>query len=362
VLQNAEIREGDVVLDVGAGNGLIGFGALELVGSSGRVIFSDVSEDLLDECRRIADELGAADRCEFLLASADDLPLSDASVDVATARSVLIYLMDKRPAFIELHRVLRPGGRLSIFEPINIFGNETFRKRYWGLDVSPVEHLAAKVRARWKQPHEHPLLNFDERDLLRFAEETGFGEIRMDYRAEIKQEPHFATSFEMLMRFSGNPLDPTLGEELRAALDDDERAGARRVGVELRPLSRLPAADLVLHLPPLPPARRRGRVPPQPRRRRLHALGADQLEDDEGPVHRRQRRPRARPLRHPRPRRLPGELLRADDPDARRRERPLRRQREDLRLRVTGLQGCGLPLRRRLRRRPQDARVPRASV
>jgi len=224
VLENAEIREGDVVLDVGTGDGLIGFGALEFVGGSGRVIFSDVSEDLLDECRRIADELAAADRCEFLRASADDLPLPDASVDVATTRSVLIYLMNKRPAFVELHRVLRPGGRLSIFEPINVFGNETWRERYWGLDVSPVEHLAEKVRARWKQPAEHPLLNFDERDLLRFAEEAGFAEIRMDYRAEIKQEPHWAKSWDTLKRYSGNPLDPTLEEELQATLDDDERA------------------------------------------------------------------------------------------------------------------------------------------
>jgi arsenite methyltransferase len=224
VLENAEIRAGDVVLDVGTGDGLIGFGALELVGASGRVIFSDVSEDLLDECRRIAEELGEAGRCEFLRASADDLPLPDASVDVATTRSVLIYLMDKRPAFVELDRVLRPGGRLSIFEPINIFGNETFRKGYWGLDTSPVEHLAEKVRAQWKEPHEHPLLNFDERDLLRFAEEAGFGEIRMDYRAEIKQEPHWAKSWETLANYSGNPLDPTLGEELRAALDDEELA------------------------------------------------------------------------------------------------------------------------------------------
>ena len=139
VLENAEIREGDVVVDVGTGDGLIGFGALELVGEGGRVIFSDVSTDLLDECRRIAEDLGVTDRCEFLRASADDLPLPDASVDVATTRSVLIYLMDKRPAFVELHRVLRPGGRLSIFEPINIFGNETYRERYWGVDVSPVE-------------------------------------------------------------------------------------------------------------------------------------------------------------------------------------------------------------------------------
>ena len=224
VLENAKIEQGDVVLDVGAGDGLIGFGALELVGPNGRVVFSDVSEDLLDECRRIADELGEASRCEFLRASADDLPLPDTSVDVATTRSVLIYLMDKRPAFVELHRVLKPGGRLSIFEPINIFGNETYRERYWGLDVSPVEHLAEKVRAQWKEPHEHPLLNFDERDLLRFAEEAGFGEIRMDYRAEIKQEPHWAKSWDTLKNYSGNPLDPTLGEEIAAALEGDERA------------------------------------------------------------------------------------------------------------------------------------------
>ena len=224
VLENAEIREGDVVLDVGTGDGLIGFGALELVGEGGRVIFSDVSTDLLDECRRIAEDLGVTDRCEFLRASADDLPLADASVDVATTRSVLIYLMDKRPAFVELHRVLRPGGRLSIFEPINIFGNAAFRKGYWGLDTSPVEHLAEKVRAQWKEPHEHPLLNFDERDLLRFAEEAGFGEIRMDYRAEIKQEPHWAKSWDTLANYSGNPLDPTLGEEIAAALEGEERA------------------------------------------------------------------------------------------------------------------------------------------
>jgi arsenite methyltransferase len=224
VLENADVHDGDVVLDVGAGNGLIGFGALELVGEGGRVIFGDVSEDLLDECRRIADELGVADRCELLRASADDLPLPHASVDVVTTRSVLIYLMDKGPALAEFHRVLKPGGRLSIFEPINVFGNEERRDRYWGLDVTRVRHLADKARSQWKQPAEHPLLNFDERDLLRLTEEAGFDEIRMDYRAEIKQEPHFASSFEMLMRFSGNPLDPTLEEELRATLDDHERA------------------------------------------------------------------------------------------------------------------------------------------
>src|SRR6266571_4128171 len=135
VLANAAIAEGDVVLDVGAGNGLLGFGALDKVGPHGKVIFSDISEDLLSECRRLAEELGQLERCRFLRAAADDLPLDDASVDVVTTRSVLIYLMNKRPAFDEFFRVLRPGGRLSIFEPINIFGHEERRRRYYGVDV-----------------------------------------------------------------------------------------------------------------------------------------------------------------------------------------------------------------------------------
>src|SRR4051794_21836481 len=181
VLANATIAEGDVVLDAGTGNGLIGFGALEQVGPTGQVIFSDVSDDLLDECRRLAGDMGETARCRFVRASADELSLEDASVDVVTTRSVLIYLSDKAPAFGEFFRVLKPGGRLSIFEPINIFGHEERDRTYYGLDAAPIEHIVKKLRARWKSPEEHPLLNFDERDLLRFAEEAGFREIRLDY-------------------------------------------------------------------------------------------------------------------------------------------------------------------------------------
>jgi arsenite methyltransferase len=111
LLDNAAIEPGDTVLDVGCGDGLIAFGALERVGPEGSVIFSDVSEELLERCREVAD---GDPRCSFVRAEAVDLsPVADSSVDAVTMRSVLIYVADRHAAFREFFRVLRPGGRSS---------------------------------------------------------------------------------------------------------------------------------------------------------------------------------------------------------------------------------------------------------
>ena len=66
VLANARLGPGDVLLDVGCGSGLIALGAVPIVGEEGRVIFSDVSETLLEHCRREATERGVSERCQFL--------------------------------------------------------------------------------------------------------------------------------------------------------------------------------------------------------------------------------------------------------------------------------------------------------
>src|SRR5687768_10507643 len=77
VLDSAQLAPGETLLDVGCGDGLIAFGALER--GAGQVVFSDVSDDLLDECRARAEELGALHRVRFVRAPADDLaPIEDA--------------------------------------------------------------------------------------------------------------------------------------------------------------------------------------------------------------------------------------------------------------------------------------------
>ena len=96
VLTNAAIEPGQAVLDVGCGDGLIGFAAAEAVGPTGTVMFSDISDDLLDLCRDLATQHGLLDRCQFVQVPASCLAgIDDQSVDAVALRSVLIFEADK---------------------------------------------------------------------------------------------------------------------------------------------------------------------------------------------------------------------------------------------------------------------------
>jgi SAM-dependent methyltransferase len=226
VLDRAAVADGDVLLDVGTGDGLIGFAALDRVGPHGCVVFSDVSADLLAECRRRAAASGLLQRCRFVRTSADDLrDIEDESVDVVTTRSVLIYVQSKQAAFAEFFRVLRPGGRLSIFEPINIFAKAQADCGFLGWDVAAVADLAAKVRRAYTSVpiEQNPMLNFDERDLLRWAGAAGFTALELDYRAELDvPEPLPATDWDVLKKTAPNPLAPTFEEALAETLTAQE--------------------------------------------------------------------------------------------------------------------------------------------
>jgi len=223
VLDRADLHPDDTLLDVGTGTGLIGFGALDRLGPRGRVIFSDISQDLLAECRRTA---AGDDRCDFVRASADDLAgVADASVDVVTTRSVLMYLDRKDVAFAEFRRVLRPGGRLSIFEPINRFLVEHRPGDMFGLGPSPVQELLSKVLDQFKRgSDERTMLDFDERDLLRWAVDAGFAAVELDYRAQLDVPAQPMADWATLKNTAPNPLAPTYGEAIEAALTPGEQA------------------------------------------------------------------------------------------------------------------------------------------
>src|SRR5689334_859563 len=83
VLANACVAAGDSVLDVGGGDGLIAFGALDRVGETGHVTLADISPDLVAHASGLASDIGASERMSCVVAHAEDLiPINDASMDV----------------------------------------------------------------------------------------------------------------------------------------------------------------------------------------------------------------------------------------------------------------------------------------
>jgi ubiquinone/menaquinone biosynthesis C-methylase UbiE len=222
VLDRSGLAEDETLLDVGCGEGMIGFGALER--GAGHVVFSDISDDLLDFCREAAEALGVSHRASFVKAGAIDLAgIDDASVDVVTTRSVLIYVPEKAQAFAEFFRVLRPGGRFSCFEPINRFGMEERRCGFWGYPGNGVSELAERVEQVYAeiQPSDDPMLDFDERDLIRLAEEADFFPIELELQAEIR--PMEPKPWDAFLHSSGNPKIPTIAEAMDQALTAEER-------------------------------------------------------------------------------------------------------------------------------------------
>ena len=216
VLDSARVRPADMVADIGAGTGLLTLGAAERA-PEGDVFAIDVSVDALEELRRIS----TSPNVFFLIGSADVLPLPDESLDAIVTRSVLIYVHEKNEAAREFFRTLRPGGRLSIFEPIN-------RRNTRLADVVDFGELHDRVaeweRARYGDPND-PMLNFDERDLEQAFADAGFTDVRTDRRATEREIPPERTLNVVgapgrlsLLAAWGKDFPPRAAEQLEAAV------------------------------------------------------------------------------------------------------------------------------------------------
>ncbi|MFZ1908300.1 MAG: class I SAM-dependent methyltransferase [Burkholderiales bacterium] len=113
MLVEQTVREGDRVLDAGAGTGATGLLAARRAGHSGVVTLFDLSDDMLDVARAKA-AIEALDlRLEFRSGDMLQLPFKDASFDVVLSSYSLCPLYDPAKGALELYRVLRPGGKLG---------------------------------------------------------------------------------------------------------------------------------------------------------------------------------------------------------------------------------------------------------
>jgi arsenite methyltransferase len=113
-VRHAGLTPGEVVLDLGCGAGIDTILAARQVGPSGRVVGLDMLDEMCWRAHAVANAASVAGCTEFKRGEMEAIPLPDESVDVVISNGVLNLSPRKARALAEVHRVLRPGGRLCV--------------------------------------------------------------------------------------------------------------------------------------------------------------------------------------------------------------------------------------------------------
>jgi SAM-dependent methyltransferase len=109
----ANLKQGDIVLDLGSGAGFDCFLAAKKVGDSGRVIGVDMTEDMINKAKEIAEKYGYKN-VEFRFGDIENLPVENESVDVIISNCVINLAPDKLKVFKESYRVLKEDGKMYV--------------------------------------------------------------------------------------------------------------------------------------------------------------------------------------------------------------------------------------------------------
>jgi arsenite methyltransferase len=218
----------ETMLDIGSGDGLMAWAALALWPHL-KVTITDISPALLMQAKAEATKRGVVDQCGFALANAETLhSVPDDSQDLVISRSAIAYVVDKPAAFNAALRVLKPGGTISIAEPL--FHEQARSAVLLQRASMDTDNPLLALLYRWKAAQfiepfgasqTNILINYTEQDLLSFARQAGFHALHLKLHVDERQAP--PRDWKTFCAISPHPLSPSSAEILATRFSPKER-------------------------------------------------------------------------------------------------------------------------------------------
>jgi SAM-dependent methyltransferase len=175
----ADLREGDVVLDLGSGGGIDVLLSAKRVGPTGKAYGLDMTDDMLELANANKERAGASN-VEFLRGHIESIPLPSKTVDVIISNCVINLSGDKRTVLAEAFRVLKPGGRFAVSDVVVRGEVPAAIKRSMELWVGCVagaleeqEFLALLREVGFENPSLEPTRIYKAEDAAAFLANTG---------------------------------------------------------------------------------------------------------------------------------------------------------------------------------------------
>ena len=115
-ISHTGVRKGHIVLDLAAGSGDLTHRLVKRVGDEGRIVSFDISQPMLQKCKRRMIDAGLVNNIAYVLGNAEELPFESRQFDCITIGFGLRNIVRIQSALGSMFRVLRPGGRILVLE------------------------------------------------------------------------------------------------------------------------------------------------------------------------------------------------------------------------------------------------------